>query len=54
MLVGELADLARDPVLIGLRGVGAVAVQVQVPVDQLRVLGAEPGEEPLARARAQV
>ena len=27
MLVGELADLARDPVLIGLRGVGAVAVR---------------------------
>src|SRR6266566_2522455 len=27
----ELADLAGDPVLVGLRGVGATAIQFQVP-----------------------
>src|SRR6516165_5316973 len=54
VLVGELADLAGDPVLVGLRGVGAAAVQVKVPVDKLRMLRPQPGEEPLARARSQV
>ena len=50
----ELADLAGDPVLVGLGGVGAVAVQVQVRLDQPGMLSPQPAEEPLPGARAQV
>src|SRR6185437_1318517 len=51
---GQLADLARDAVLVGLRGVGAPPVQVEIPADEPGVLLAQPAEEPLARARAQM
>ena len=51
---GQLADLAGDPVLVGLGSVGAPAVQLLVPADQAGVVGAQPTEEPLPGAGPQV
>src|SRR5579859_7201601 len=54
VLVGELTDLPGDPGLVRLRGVGAVAVQVEVAAHQAGMMGAQPAEVPFPGTRAQV